>query len=62
MKDTLICEVKSLKNKQTIRKKETSFIKHMLPRRAEINIYLLKAEIIFPGISYTLHFISSTNA
>ena len=34
----------------------------MLPRRAEINIYLLKAENIFPGISYTLHFISATNA
>lgn len=34
----------------------------MLPRRAEINIYLLKAKNIFPGISYSLHFISSTNA
>lgn len=34
----------------------------MLPRRAEINIYLLKAENIFPGISYTLHLISSANA
>lgn len=34
----------------------------MLPRRAEINIYLLNAENIFPGISYTPRFISSTNA
>lgn len=56
-----ICGVKSLKHKQTI-KKETSFIRHMLPSRAEINIYLHEAEYIFPEMDSGLHMTGSMNA
>lgn len=59
---TKIWDEKSLKCKQTIKKRSMSFISHMLPSTAEINIYLHSAGNIFPGTGYILHFISLTNA
>lgn len=61
---TKICNVKSLKHKQAIKKKKksVSFIDFMLPSTAEINIYLYNAGNTFPGMRYLLHFLSSTNA